>query len=176
MVSLRATISGFTLSRSVMIFSFPLMKPHFGAADEETHFFFIIMIFPLETVCRWDTTPVNLYNYHQRKTKTLYLSSFSSHHLRFCLSPFPVKSVLQSQIGSFLSASDTTKCRHGATLRHLTIYCVLWCHFHSTTFYSTAIQHSESGIAVFLLLLQPELVYLSWQSNIFHHAVQMKAY
>lgn len=41
MVSLRATISGFTLSRSVMIFSLPLMKPHFGAADEkETHFFY----------------------------------------------------------------------------------------------------------------------------------------
>ena len=31
MVSLRATISGFTRSRSIIIFSFPLMKPHFGA-------------------------------------------------------------------------------------------------------------------------------------------------
>ena len=39
MVSLRATISGFTLSRSTMIFAFPLMKPHFGAADEKGEFF-----------------------------------------------------------------------------------------------------------------------------------------
>ena len=34
MVSLKATISGFTRSRSIIIFSFPLMKPHFGAGGQ----------------------------------------------------------------------------------------------------------------------------------------------
>lgn len=70
MVSLRATISGFTLSRSIMIFSFPLMKPHFGAEDETKSSDKAVTLCP-------------------QKQQTRHLSSFSSHHLRSCQSPFP---------------------------------------------------------------------------------------
>lgn len=38
MASLKATISGFTCSRSSMIFSLLLMKPHFGAEDKRKPF------------------------------------------------------------------------------------------------------------------------------------------
>lgn len=97
MVSLRATISGFTLSRSIMIFSLPLMKPHFGAEGQRGEislFFFLLTL----TFCA-DAT----------KKKTLHLSSFSSHRLHSYPSPFPVRSVWRGHKGTIIK-EEITKC------------------------------------------------------------------
>lgn len=79
-VSFKATISGFTMSRSFTIFSFPLMKPHFGAERQQPMWMQMYL------------TRVALSNINTLQTCIEhYPSSSSFHPPHFCLSPSPIK-------------------------------------------------------------------------------------
>lgn len=95
MVSLKATISGFTLSSTIVIFSFPLMKPHFGAEEQREQ---MKLLFPVPT----DIT-CYLSVFTCVATKMPYASSSSSRRLHSCRSPSPERDIfLQSEKRSAL--------------------------------------------------------------------------